>query len=51
MYNLMEELKNLYARLDRADHDGRQAISQAMIRIENLTYDIEMYREALGLKK
>lgn len=51
MYNLNEELKKLAARLsDEGDYEGRQAISQAMIRIENLTYDLQMYKEALDLK-
>lgn len=51
MYNLNEELKKLAAKLsDQGDYEGRQAVSQAMIRIENLSYDLQMYKEALGLK-
>lgn len=45
MYDLMKELKELQEKLAAAgDHKGVQAVSQARVRIENLTYDIERYK-------
>lgn len=48
MYNLMEELRKAMNRLDAVgDREGSQAVSQAIIRIENLAYDVKRYKEAL----
>jgi hypothetical protein len=50
-YNVMDELKILKKSLDeRKNFQGSQAVQQAMVRIESLTYDVEMYKNALGLK-
>jgi hypothetical protein len=41
----MDELKILEKKLkEQKDFQGVQAVSQAMVRIENLTYDVEMYK-------
>lgn len=46
MYNLMEELKILKKRLEEQnDFQGSQAVSQALVRIDNLTYDVHMYKQ------
>jgi hypothetical protein len=46
----MEELKQLRKKLEsESDFNGVQAVNQAMIRIENLTYDNELYKKALKL--
>ena len=51
-YSLKDELKKVMRSLDeRKDYQGSQAVSQAMIRIENLTYDVEMYKNAYGIKR
>lgn len=48
MYNLMDELNKLYEKLQtERDHQGVQTVSQAIVRIHNLEYDVNMYKRAL----
>lgn len=48
MYDLKEELKTLMRRLDnQGDRQESQTMQQAIVRIENLTYDVEMYKKVL----
>ncbi len=43
----MDELNKLYEELSlEGDHQGVQAVSQAIDRIQNLEYDVNMYKRA-----
>lgn len=47
MYNLLEELKYTMEMLDDEGNDrSAQAVSQAIIHIENLTYEADLYKRA-----
>lgn len=51
-YNLMGELKYLMKMLDdEGNKRGAQAVSQAIARLEHISYDLEMYKRAYNARR
>lgn len=51
MDSVLEGLSDLIKRLAKQqDYEVVHAATQALIRIQTLTYDVEMYKERLGIE-